>query len=96
MWTNSKCSADLVTITEEIFNEKLHFQCNDKSFENFTENDILWIMKTFNVSKVHGWDKISIKMIKLYSKTIAMPLKVTFWSIPRRSCVSGWLGKKTK
>ena len=38
MWTNSKCSADLVTITEEIFKGKLHFQCNDKSFENFTKN----------------------------------------------------------
>ena len=35
-------------------------------------------MKTFNVSKAHGWDKISVKMIKIWSKTIAMPLKVIF------------------
>ena len=40
------------------------------------ENDILSIIKNLNASKAHGWDHISIRMIKLYGKTIATPLKL--------------------
>ena len=29
MWPNPQSPADLVTITEEILNEKLHFLCSD-------------------------------------------------------------------
>ena len=29
MWPNSHETADLVTLTEEILNGKLHFLCND-------------------------------------------------------------------
>ena len=31
MWPNPQEPADLVTFTEEILNEKLHFLCSDKS-----------------------------------------------------------------
>ena len=29
MWLNPQETEDLVTLTEEILNRKLHFQCND-------------------------------------------------------------------
>ena len=32
------------------------------------ENEILSIIKSLNASKTHGWDKISIRMIKLVVK----------------------------
>ena len=51
------------------------------NYFEINENDILLIIKTLNVSKAHVWDKISIRMIKLCSKTIAMPLKLILWSI---------------
>ena len=45
------------------------------------ENDILSIIKSLNASKAHGWDKISIRMIKLCCKTIVIPLKPIFRSM---------------
>ena len=32
MWLNLEESANLVTFTEEIFNEKFHFLCSDHNF----------------------------------------------------------------
>ena len=37
MWPNPEETVDLVTITEEIFNEKLHFLCSVQSVTHFTE-----------------------------------------------------------
>ena len=48
-----------------------------KSF-HFTENDILTIIKTLNPSKAHGCDNISIKMIKICSQSLPLPLKIIF------------------
>ena len=48
---------------------------------DINENEILSIIKDLNASKAHGWDKISIRMIKLYGKTIAIPLKLIFRSM---------------
>ena len=42
---------------------------------------ILSIIKNLIVSKAHGWDKILIRIIKLCSKTIAIPLKLIFRAI---------------
>ena len=55
----------------------------DKRLNYFeiNENEILSIIKTLNASKTHRWDKISIKMIKLCCKTIAIPLKLIFRSM---------------
>ena len=42
------------------------------------EDDILSIIKSLNWSKSHGWDKLSIKIIKIYDKTLVYPLKFIF------------------
>ena len=47
MWPNSQFPADLVTLTEEIVNGKLHFLCsekptmNPKSFTNWRNNMLI-------------------------------------------------------
>ena len=47
----------------------------------FTDEDIYLIIKNLNVDKSHGWDNISIRMIKHSSKSIALPLRLIFQSI---------------
>ena len=42
------------------------------------EDDILPIIKSLNSNKSHGWDKLSIKMIKMSDKTLVYPLKLIF------------------
>ena len=42
------------------------------------EDDILSIIKSLNSNKSHGWDKLSIKMIKMCDKTLVYPLKLIF------------------
>ena len=55
----------------------------DKRLNRFeiNESDIFSIIKNFNASKALGWDKISIRMVKLCGKTIAIPLKQIFRSM---------------
>ena len=48
-----------------------------KSFQ-VTENDILAIIKTLDPNKAHGCDNISIKMIKICSQSLILPLKIIF------------------
>ena len=48
-----------------------------KSF-HVTENDILAITKTLDLNKAHGCDNISIKMIKICSQSLTLPLKIIF------------------
>ena len=48
-----------------------------KSF-HVTENDLLAIIKTLDPNKAHGCDNISIKMIKICSQSLTLPLKVFF------------------
>ena len=38
-------------------------------------------MKNLNVDKAHGWDQLSIKMIKTLGDSITFPLKLTFKSM---------------
>ena len=42
------------------------------------EDDILSIIKSLNSNKLHGWDKLSIKMVKMCDKTLVYPLKLIF------------------
>ena len=42
------------------------------------EDDILSIIKSLNSNKSHGWDKLSIRMIKMCNKTLVYPLKLIF------------------
>ena len=42
------------------------------------DDDILSIIKSLNSNKSHGWNKLSIKMIKMCDKTLVYPLKLIF------------------
>ena len=42
------------------------------------EDDILSFLKSVNSNHSHGWDKLSIKMIKMCDKTLVYPLKFIF------------------
>lgn len=48
---------------------------------DINENDILSIIKNLNASKVHGWDKTSVRMNKLCCKLITVPVKQVFRSM---------------
>ena len=43
-----------------------------------TKKDILLIRKNLDSSRAHGWDNISIKMIKICGESITVPLKIIF------------------
>ena len=43
-----------------------------------TEKDILAIIKSLDPNKSHGWDNISIKMIKMCGESLVLPLKIIF------------------
>ena len=45
---------------------------------NINDDDIFAIIKNLNPNKSHGWDNISIRMIKLCGKSIAYSLKLIF------------------
>ena len=45
------------------------------------DDDILPIIKNLNVDKAHGWDQLSIRMIKTCGDSIIFPLKLIFKSI---------------
>ena len=57
------------------------------------EDDILSIIKSLNSNKSHGWDKLSIEMVKMCDETLVYPLKLIFQSIHSRGCFSGLLEK---
>ena len=64
----------------------LEYKADERlNYFEINENDILSIIKNLNASKAHGWDKILIRMIKLCGKTIAIPLKLIFWSMLEES-----------
>ena len=46
----------------------------------FSENDILKVIRKLDPNKAHGYDKISIRMLKLSDKAICKPLHMIFIS----------------
>ena len=46
-----------------------------------SDEAILKIIRDLNPNKAHGWDKISIKMIRLCDKSIILPLAIIFKTI---------------
>ena len=52
----------------------------EKSFSSLeiSETDIFAIIKNLDPNKSHGWDNLSIRMIKLCGKSITYPLKLIF------------------
>ena len=53
----------------------LNLTCN-LSVINFTDDDILKIIRSLNINKPHGHDDISIRMIEICDKTILEPLSI--------------------
>ena len=45
------------------------------------DDDILPIRKNLNVDKAHGWDQLSIRMVKTCGDAITFPMKVIFNSM---------------
>ena len=43
-----------------------------------TESNILSIITSLDSNKAHGYDNLSIRMIKMCSESIILPLKITF------------------
>ena len=54
-----------------------------KSFQ-VTENDILAIIKSLDPNKAQGCDNLSIKMIKICSQSLILPLKIIFEHSPKK------------
>ena len=48
------------------------------SYVLITRNPIINIIDTFNANKAHGYDEISVSMIKLCSTEVAIPLQMIF------------------
>ena len=57
------------------FEYKVNSKIEDISF---SEVEIVSIIRSLNSNKAHGWDGISIRMIKICDETIAIPLKIIF------------------
>ena len=47
---------------------------------NFTEDDIIVVIRKLNPNKVHGQDQISIRMLQICDKAICKPLYLIFFS----------------
>ena len=45
---------------------------------HITKNDILLIIKSLDPTKAHGYDNLSIKMIKICSESVTIPIKLIF------------------
>ena len=43
-----------------------------------TESDILSIINSLDTTKTHGYDNLSIRMIKMCGESIILPLKIIF------------------
>ena len=71
----SQCSL----ITNNSILPDMYFKTNNR-LNNITINrdSIIKIIKNLNPAKAHGWDGISIKMIKMCEKTVTTPLIIIF------------------
>ena len=45
-------------------------------FINFEDNDIFKFIRNLDISKVHGFDDISIRMVKLCDDSLVKPLSI--------------------
>ena len=48
-----------------------------------SDENILKIIRSLNPNKAHGWDEISVRMIKLCDSAFVVPLKIIFMSCLR-------------
>ena len=64
MYTNNSLLPRLVVLNSK----------NSLSAINFNNDDIIKIIRSFNINKAYGHDNISIRMIKICDKAIMKPL----------------------
>ena len=77
----NQCSS--VDTGSKIPNE-LELITNENLFDiYFTSDDILNIINNLNVNKAHGYDNISIRIVKMFGKSICKPLELIF-----RNCIA--------
>ena len=50
---------------------------------DFTDQDIMDIISNLNLNKAHGYDNISIRILKIFGKSICKPLELIF-----RNCLA--------
>ena len=55
------------------------------------DEDIYRIIKTLDINKAHGYDEVSIRMLKLCGESIVKPLSIIFSNVNLRrlSLISG-------
>ena len=60
-------------------------QPNPTSINDFaiSEEKILNIIRSLNPNKAHGWDEISIRMIKLSDVALVNPLRIIFSNLDK-------------
>ena len=57
----------------------MNFKTDNRLYNVTIDHDsIIKIIRNLNTAKAHGWDGISIKMIKMCEKTITIPLILIF------------------
>ena len=70
------------------FEYKVNSKIEDISF---SEVEIVSIIRSLNSNKAHGWDGISIRMIRICDETIAIPLKIIFdTALKSGNCLGQW------
>ena len=66
-------------------NQKFRTQSRLNSID-INENEVLNIIRALNIHKVHGYDDISIRMIKMCDKSLLKPLTLLFENSIKSSC----------
>ena len=65
---------------------QLEYKTNERlAFVNIKKDDICLILKNLILAKSHGWDNISIKIIKICIKANVEPLRILFLSFQEDS-----------
>ena len=70
----------LVENTSKLPTDSLKRTKNLLSTISFTKDDIAKIIKNLNPNKAHGFDMISIRMLKIWGDSILKPLELIFKS----------------
>ena len=88
MWPNPQFPADLVIITEEIFNEKLHFLCSGGStIAEKSKMGLFDAMHYFFYKNQENWSEAECSYFAIVSQPSDSYLKYFIWScyhIPNR------------
>ena len=70
----------LVRNTGKLLTNSFKRTNNFLSTISFTKDDIAKVIKNFNPNKIHGFDMISIRMLKICGDSVLKPLKLIFKS----------------